>query len=110
MAKFLKENFDMDSGSERWVTYAVNGKQEFIGRFKHFSPARSAKHFVKFLTENFTVEEYFAKRPTTAPASILREKGFISFVALKMLKETGYPQTQAGYEQSILDAMATAKK
>jgi len=79
---FEKENFNMGSGSERWVSY--NGK--FVARFKHFRPARSASCFVSFLCKNFTVDEYFnmlnapmsGTTRTMAPLEILQTKGYIS--------------------------------
>ncbi len=83
MTKFVQSDFDMGNGSERWVMYGPN--RRFVGRFKYMRPAANARHFVKFLIANFTVEEYFGlcdgslnggKR--MAPAEALRTKGYVS--------------------------------
>jgi hypothetical protein len=77
MTKFNAKMFDMGSGSERYVTYGPD--RRFVGRFKYMRPAANARHFVKFLIANFTVEEYFAAIDAKkAPGVILREKGYVS--------------------------------
>jgi hypothetical protein len=61
---------------EVWVYH----DQEFVARFKHVSPTRSARHFVKFLITNFTPEEYFTERAKhLSPLPILESKGYISY-------------------------------
>lgn len=76
MTKFAQSDFDMGTGSERWVTYGPD--RRFVARFKYSRPGQNAKAFVKFLIANFTVEEYFALRETMAPAEVLRTKGYVS--------------------------------
>lgn len=73
MTKFIAKDFDMGYGSERYVRY----DNKFVARFKYMRPGANAKHFVKFLVANFTVEEYFAELAAgKAPAEILRIKGY----------------------------------
>lgn len=61
------------------ATYVMHGA-EFVARFKHANPTRSAKHFAKFLIANYSPEEYFNEMKTgRAPLCILSDKGFISY-------------------------------
>jgi hypothetical protein len=82
MTKFVQSDFEMGSGSDRWVYYGPT--RRFVGRFKHKSPAANSKAFVKFLIANFTVEEYFGMLDGSlngkrmAPAEILHTKGYVS--------------------------------
>jgi hypothetical protein len=55
------------------------GRPVFIARFAYANPKRSATHFIKFLKENFTPEEYFEHFKKLPPASILKLKGFKSY-------------------------------
>lgn len=68
---FVKENFCYHNG---YLTY--NGAR-FVARFKYGAQKGRKAKFVKFLIENFTVEEYFAAYDAgKAPLQILEEKGF----------------------------------
>ena len=61
----------------------VRNDNKFVARFKYARPKSNAKHFVKFLTKNFTPEEYFAKMEAGgSPAGILQEKGYVSLNVL----------------------------
>ncbi len=87
MTKFVKADFDMGYGSERYVRY----DNKFVARFKYHRPAANANHFVKFLIANFTVEEYFAALDAgKAPAEILREKGYVSLNMQKAIAHGSY--------------------
>jgi len=130
MAKFIKENFNMGSGSERWVEYMVDTKhpntprtklsdwshldRRFVARFKYFNPGRSANHFVKFLMKNFTVEEYFeARKSGKTPAHILKEKGYICYNIQKKMKERGFPITPEGkklYDEEMIKVWEKEEK
>lgn len=104
MTAFKKENFDMGSGSERWVIY----NERFIARFKYRKPASCAKHFVKFLIANFTVEEFFKIKlldKNATPIGILETKGYVSYNVCTLLKKEGLPQTQEGYQKFVEDRM-----
>lgn len=60
------------------VVYAKY-QNRFVARFKYYRPKTAAKAFVKFLTENFTPEEYFAYRKEgLTPVDILKKKGYVS--------------------------------
>ena len=51
----------------------------FVARFKYKNPTKNAKAFQKFLSENFTVEEYFEKVSTEfPPLVVLKAKGYVS--------------------------------
>jgi hypothetical protein len=78
MTKFVQDDFDMGYGDERWVMFGPN--RRFVARFKYMRPGTNARHFVKFLIANFTVEEYFEMLEVKrmAPAEILRTKGYVS--------------------------------
>ncbi len=107
MTQFDLSKFDMGYGRERYVTY--EGK--FIGRFKHANATACAKHFVKFLVANFTVEEFFAGleqkhervNRTLAPAEVLETKGFIDYNTRRSMKRGGYTTVR-----EMLDAMMAA--
>lgn len=102
MTKFKKENFCMGSGSDRYVTYydpEFNAeKRFFIARFKYNSPAMSAKHFVKFLIANFTIEEYIEAEKQSSPLKVLEAKGYISYTSEQQMKKAGFPLTAEGYK------------
>jgi hypothetical protein len=98
MTKFDPRKFDMGYGSERYVKY----DGEFIARFKYGRPTACARHFVKFLVANFTVEEYFEAltKPliidgkvigrSMAPMEVLETKGYIDFNTTQAMKRSGF--------------------
>ena len=93
MTKFDPAKIDMGRGGERYVTY--EGK--FIARFKYANAASCAKHFVKFLIANFTVEEYFdltAGPQRLAPSQALSTKGFVDYNTLSLMKRGGYASVE----------------
>ncbi|PZR79770.1 MAG: hypothetical protein DI537_40640 [Stutzerimonas stutzeri] len=105
MTKFALSDFDMGSGSERYVTYGPN--RDFIARFKYMRPAANAKHFVKFLIANFTVEEYAAARAAgKAPAEILREKGYVSLNEANAAKRRAAAEAERTAVWTIIPATA----
>lgn len=79
-------NIRIEGGSEVWV-YNVNPdtfERTFLARFAYANPKRSANHFVKFLTENFTPEQYAEGRAMgLAPIQILEQLGYVSYNAQK---------------------------
>ena len=88
MTKFIKSEF---SGSE-YVNYG--GK--FVARFKRGGKAT----FLTFLVKNFTVEEYFGRLDAgETPLKILESKGYLLPHIKKLLKETGYEVSVAGFKQ-----------
>jgi hypothetical protein len=97
MTKFSKERF---SGTE-YINYVMpDGASKFVARFKYAKGSKAS--FLTFITKNFTVEEYFSRlEKGESPLPILQSKGFIQPHIKKMLKEQGYPVTQAGVEQLI---------
>ena len=103
MTKFIKGNF---YGTE-YVDYTnpVDGTTKFVARFKYAKGSKAS--FLTFLTNNFTVEEYFGRlEKSESPLEILQSKGFIQPHIKKHLKELGYPVTQAGFEQLVQDNVA----
>jgi hypothetical protein len=77
-------NITISGTKEVYVTH----NREFVARFKYHAPKASARHFVKFLTKNFTPEEYFHAKDIdhVAPLVILQRKGYVSYNALQALK------------------------
>ncbi len=103
MTKFIKGNF---YGTE-YVDYTnpVDGTTKFVARFKYAKGSKAS--FLTFLTNNFTVEEYFARlEKGEAPLEIVGSKGFIQPHIKKQLKLLGYPVTKAGFEQLVQDNVA----
>lgn len=97
MTKFVKENFDMGFGSERYVMYGPERK--FVARFKYSRPGTNARDFVKFLIANFTVEEYFALTDGgMGPLTVLKTKGYVS------PNEKSVAESRARYEADKLRA------
>jgi hypothetical protein len=92
MTQFTQDDFDMDSGEVRYVTYGPT--RRFVGRFKYSRPGENSRDFVKFLIANFTVEEYFdlTEKQRMAPAEALRTKGYVS------VNERSARASQARYE------------
>lgn len=100
--KFIKDQFVISgSSSEYWVHY--NG--DFVGCFKHGSAKASANHFIKFLMNNFTVEEYFSKMEEvdSSPVRILEQKGYVAYNTAKILKKEGYAPTREALMQYFKD-------
>lgn len=85
--RFVKENFRWDGMYLNYVTDAKkNAWGEFVARFKYCR--RDRVSFQKFLTANFTVEEYFtARKNGGTPVGILKAKGWISPTAIMLQKE-----------------------
>lgn len=81
-------NIDMyKSGTEVWVHHfnTETNRNEFVARFKYRNAKRSANHFVKFLTKNFTPQEYFGLLATRVPpVTALATKGYVSYNVLKL--------------------------
>jgi len=81
--------------SEVWVYHfdRETDKTMFVARFKYANPKRSANDFVKFLTNNFTPEEYFEQLNSQSkglgiatPLGILKSKGYVSYNERKLSK------------------------
>jgi hypothetical protein len=106
MTKFIKDSF---YGTE-YVNYIMpGGTVKFVARFKYAKGTKAS--FLTFLTKNFTVEEYFGRlEKGESPLPILQSKGFIQPHIKKMLKEQGYPVTQAGFEQLVQDNVAKTQQ
>lgn len=68
MSKFVNSNFVK---TDQWVHY--NGK--FVARFRN----GGWREFKKFLVNNYSPEEYFARLDDgLAPLQVLMEKGYMS--------------------------------
>ena len=92
MAKFTNKNFKFDG---MYLKYKVDGENRFVARFKMGGMVA----FKKFLRENFTVEEYFARIDAGEnPTPILESKGYIPSHIKARLRKAGYPTTAAGYK------------
>lgn len=95
MASFDRETFIQNS---EYVMY--DGK--FVARFKYQKSAIGS--FIKFLINNFTVEEYFNRMEDgEAPLKIAESKGYILPHIRRILKQNGYAQTQEAFRQYIID-------
>jgi len=69
---------------EVYVNHVTDDCYMFVARFKYARAKSSANHFVKFLTKNFTPNEYFTLFDLGAtPLGILESKGYISLNVLK---------------------------
>jgi len=68
------------SSGEVWVyQQSQAGNQLFLARFKYARPMINARAFVKFLSANFTPEEYFERYANgTPPLIILKARGYVS--------------------------------
>jgi hypothetical protein len=74
----------------------------FVARFKYGGKAA----FLKFLAQNFTVEEYFQELAKgTPPLRIVEARGYVQPHVKKILKAEGYPQTPAGMRQYIAESV-----
>jgi hypothetical protein len=84
------------------VHYSGSGEYRFVARFKYGGKAA----FLKFLAENFTVEEYFQELDKgTPPLRIVEARGYVQPHVKKILKAEGYPQTPAGMRQYIAESV-----
>lgn len=98
--KFEKAKF---SAGEYLMYGGAAGK--FVARFKYSRRDRAG--FIKFLVENFGVEEYFQMLDGgMPPTKILETKGYISKTVKEVLAKANYPQTKAGFDAYINDSMA----
>lgn len=101
MTAFQKTNFNRNGDC---VTY--NGK--FVARFKH--KKRDCVHFINFLCSKFDVEEYFGMlEQGYTPVGALETKGYVSTTVKRILRDHGYPETQAGRDQYLRDQMQARK-
>lgn len=74
---FIKENFHFDSEYLVYGPHMYGKDTRFVARFKRNKRDRSS--FIKFLMQNFTVEDYFSALEAGAtPAGILRTRGWVS--------------------------------
>ena len=108
MTRFVKEQF-LKSGE--YVEYCLDpmpcawDRRKFVARFKYVRGAKAS--FIKFLINNFTVEEYFARMDQNeGPTKILESKGYVMPHIAKQLKAKGYPVTPAGFHKMISDQVA----
>lgn len=84
---FIKSNFSFDGSSKEVY---VNYEGRFIARFKYKAPKANANKFIKFLIENFSVNEYFSEVDKgIPPMKILNAKGFVSYNTAKILQKNG---------------------
>lgn len=98
MTQFNKSLFNIDTSYKGSSTYMVDGKHEFVARFR----TAGIKTFVNFLIKNFTVEEYFGRlKSGDAPLTIAESKGYLLPHVKKLLKVNGYPVTIEGFREYI---------
>ena len=63
-------------------------EEKFVARFKYAGVSRDRPGFQKFLVQNFTPTEYFARHDAgETPLDILQSKGYVSATTRKMMKE-----------------------
>jgi len=97
MSTFNKDLFKWDG---LFLLYGSVGNTRVVARFKRQKSEQT--NFRKFLTDNFTVNEYFSKLDEgMSPSKILEEKGYIANYVKKMLKEMGFSADLAGRKQYI---------
>ena len=97
MSTFNKDLFKWDG---LFLLYCNVGNTRVVARFKRQKSEQT--NFRKFLTDNFTVDEYFSKLDAgMSPSKILEEKGYIANYLKKMLKEMGFSADLAGRKQYI---------
>lgn len=97
-------NKDLFNYHRGWLSYGrfFSTEEKFVARFKYSSRDRAG--FQKFLVENFTPTEYFARLTAgETPVKILESKGYISATIKAMLKEGGYSIDQKGVKAMIAD-------
>ena len=75
-------NITRDGSREIWI----NNNGQFVARFKYANAGKSATHFIKFLTANFTPEEYFGLLETKPPMTVLGTKGYVAYNVALALK------------------------
>tara|TARA_R110002020_G_C16092222_1_gene757985 strand:- start:24 stop:473 length:450 start_codon:yes stop_codon:yes gene_type:complete len=103
MTKFTIDNLYIHSGDNcSYITYyepCEHGcREKFVARLK-YGATSSAKSMVRFLINNFTVEEYFDRITNNEmPNDILRSKGYLLLHIRQWLKRDGYPQNVEGYQ------------
>ena len=97
MSTFNKDLFKWDG---LFLLYGTVGNTRVVARFKRQKSEQT--NFRKFLTDNFTVSEYFSKLDAgMAPSKILEEKGYIANYLKKALKEMGFSADLAGRKQYL---------
>ena len=90
MTRFQKDQFAYDGG---YLTYGP--EHRFVARFKYAATSSKAR-WIKFMVENFSVEEYFAAHDAgRSPLEIMESKGFVLTHILKWLR-TGQLQEWKG--------------
>jgi len=103
MTKFTKDNLSIQKGNNcNYIFYyddrILRTNATFVARLK-YGATSSAKSFVRFLINHFTVEEYFDRITNNEmPNDILRSKGYLLLHIRQWLKRDGYPQNVEGYE------------
>lgn len=89
MTKFDKSKFRQDA-------MFIHYENRFVARLKHQKSAIGS--FIKFIRDNFTVEEYFARLDAgELPLNIVESKGYLHPTTRRFLRSKGYPDTAEGY-------------
>lgn len=97
MSNFDKSKFSISDNM--MIYYLCDSDKKFVAKIKYGSP----KSFINFLVKKFTTEEYFTRLKKETPMAIAESKGYFDPKIKRMLKESGYPQTRAGYNQYAID-------
>lgn len=102
MTKFIKENFQIETGYKGVTSYLHNGKHEFIARHC----VKGAKGFASFIMKNFTVEEYLGRLAAgEMPLTVVQSKGYVQPHVKKWMKAAGYTvfnqETQEHWFQNV---------
>lgn len=81
-----EERYRIVGKEEVWISALVDGKDEFVARFKYGrSKRREARHFLKFLHENIAIGNYLKKlEEKSSPIGILKELGYIDYGTTKL--------------------------
>ena len=71
---------------------------QFVARFKY---SKDHGSFIKFLTRNFTVEEYFARMKSESPLEILMSKGYVPSHVQRFLTRMGFTPDTKGMDEYL---------
>jgi hypothetical protein len=104
MTKFDKDFFEFDG--ERllyWPRGLHRGKSKLIRKWDKWVP-KPWKSWRNFIIKNFTVEEFFTKRPSLkGQMRRMHSKGFLEPQQKRQCTLAGYPNTPEGYSQMLVD-------
>lgn len=105
MTSITKNGWNLAICGEWIHNVGDDNRQTFVARCRMRG---EAKDFARFLANNFTPAEYFARLDLTGeagrdglPLPILSSKGYVQPHIRKWLRDAGLPQTSEGYRAFI---------